>query len=234
MIAIYKRELTSYFTSPIGYVFVAIFLAISGALFAVTTLFSMSGDTAGYFSYMIFVYVVLVPLLTMKTFSEERKTKTEQLLLTAPVTLFSMVMAKFLAAMTLFSACQLLSAAALLILNLYAQMKVAVVLGSLLAVLLVGMAFVSVGLFVSALTENQLAAAVGTVGILLAFLLVGFINQFVNVYWIRFVLNCLSVWTRFQNFNQGVFDLAALFYYLSVAAVFLFLTIRIYDKRRYH
>ena len=72
MIAIYKRELNSYFTSPIGYVFIAIFLAISGGVFAMSTLFAMSSDTTEYFTYMLFLYVVLVPLLTMKSFSEER------------------------------------------------------------------------------------------------------------------------------------------------------------------
>ena len=234
MTAIYKRELASYFTSPIGYVFVAVFLAISGGVFAMTTLFAMSSDVTEYFTYMLFVYVILVPLLTMKTFSEERKARTEQLLLTAPVTIFGMVMAKFLAAMTLFAGCQLVSALAFFILARYAYVKVAVVLGSLFALLLVGMAFVAVGLFVSALTENQLAAAVGTVGILLLFLLISYANSFIDVYWIRFIFDCLSVWSRFQNFTQGVFDVAGLFYYLSVSAVFLFLTIRIYDKRRYH
>ena len=89
-------------------------------------------------------------------------------------------------------------------------------------------------IFVSALTENQLTAAVATVGILLVFLLIGQLNQFINVRWIRFIFSCVSVWSRFQNFTQGVFDLAALFYYLSVAAVFLFLTIRVYDRRRYN
>ena len=71
-------------------------------------------------------------------------------------------------------------------------------------------------------------------GILLVFLLIGMLNQFIGVRWIRFLLNCVSVWSRFQNFTQGVFDLAGLFYYLSVTAVFLFLAIRVYDRRRYN
>ena len=170
----------------------------------------------------------------MKSFSEERKTRTEQLLLTAPISLFGMVMGKFLAALTLFAGCQLLASASFFILGIYADLKVAVIFGNILAALLVGIAFIAVGLFVSALTENQLTAAVATVGILLVFLLIGQLNQFINVRWIRFIFSCVSVWSRFQNFTQGVFDLAALFYYLSVAAVFLFLTIRVYDRRRYN
>lgn len=232
--AVYRRELTSYFTTPIGYVFVAVFLALSGAVFAATTLFAMSSDVTEYFSYMLFLYVVLLPLLTMKSFSEERKTRTEQLILTSPVSLFGMVMGKFLAALTMFGGCQLLASTVFLVLARYAEIKVAVLFGNILAILLVGISFLSVGLFVSAITENQLTAAIGTIAILLFFLLISFLNQIVNVYWIRFLINCVSIWSRFQNFSQGIFDLSSLFYYLSVSAVFLFLTIRVYDRRRYN
>ncbi len=232
--AVYRRELTSYFTTPIGYVFVAVFLALSGAVFAVTTLFAMSSDVTEYFSYMLFLYVVLLPLLTMKSFSEERKTRTEQLILTSPVSLFGMVMGKFLAALTMFGGCQLLASTVFFVLARYAEIKVAVLFGNILAILLVGISFLSVGLFVSAITENQLTAAIGTIAILLFFLLISFLNQIINVYWIRFLINCVSIWSRFQNFSQGIFDLSSLFYYLSVSAVFLFLTIRVYDRRRYN
>ena len=93
------------------------------------------------------------------------------------------------------------------------------------------MAFIAVGLFVSALTENQLAAAVGTVGILMLFLAISLLNDYIPVYWLRFILSGLSVFSRFRNFTQGVFDPAALVYYLSIAGVFLFLTVRVYDRR---
>ncbi len=234
MIAILKREIRSYFTTPIGYIFIAVFLCASGGLLAATTLFSMSSDTTQYFSYMLFLYVIMLPLLTMKSFSEERKQKTEQLVLTAPVTLWGMVTAKFLAAFALFLGCQVVASLAIWILAGYAELKVATIFGSLFAMILVGAAFISVGLFVSALTENQLAAAVGTVGILLVFLLISVGNGFIDSYVIRFILSCLSIWSRFQNFTQGVFDVAGLVYYLSVTGVFLFLTVGIYDKRRYH
>ena len=232
MWAIYKREMSSYFTTPIGYIFISVFLAASGALFAATTLFAMSADTTSYFSYLLFLFVVLLPLLTMKSFSEERKQKTEQLLLTAPITLIGMVVAKYLAALTLFVGSQLVASLAIIILSGYAQLRVATILGSLFALILVGAAFIAVGLFVSALTENQLAAAIGTVGILLLFLLISVGNSYIDSYVVRFILSCLSIWSRFQNFAQGVFDVSGLFYYLSVTAVFLFLTVCVYDKRR--
>lgn len=233
MFAVYKRELQAYFKTPIGYIFCAIFLALSGAVFAYTTLFSMRADVSSYFTYMLFLFVILVPLLTMKLFSEERKQKTEQLLLTAPLSIFGMVMGKFLAAYTLFAGCMLFSSLSFLILTLYGKVLASVLLGNILAILLLGMTFVSVGLFVSALTENQLAAAIGTVSILLVFLLISLLNTLIPAYWLRFVLSTVSVFSRFQNFTQGVFDISALVYYLSVSAAFLFLTMRVYDRRRW-
>ncbi len=233
MLSIYKRELWAYFTSPIGYIFVSVFLAISGAVFCFTTFYSLSADLTPYFTYIMFGFVVLLPLLTMRLFSEERKQRTEQLLLTAPVSIFAMVTAKFLAAYTVFASSMLFSCIPIIFLYRYAQVKTAIVLGNLLATLLVGMAFIAVGVFVSALTENQLAAAVGTIGILLAFLAIGALNSFIPVYFIRLILRSVSVFARFQNFTQGVFDVSALLYYLSITVVFLFLTMRVYDKRRY-
>ncbi len=233
MLSIYKRELSAYFSTPIGYIFCAVFLMLSGAVFSYTTLFSMKADVTSYFTYMLMLLVVLVPLLTMKLFSEERKQRTEQLLLTAPVSLYGMVVGKFLAAYTLFGACTLLSFSSFFILYLYAEVKTAVLFGNLVALLLLGMAFIAIGLFVSALTENQLAAAIGTVAILLFLMVISLLNSIIPVYWIRFVLSSISVYARFQNFTQGVFDLAALFYYLTITAVFLFLTVRVFDKRRW-
>ncbi len=234
MLAIYKRELAAYFTTPIGYVFCAVYLALAGAIFSYTTLFSMSADVTSYFTYILILLVVLVPLLTMKLFSEDRKQRTEQLLLTAPVSLYSLVAGKFLAAYTLYAGCTLLSFCNFFILYFYIEkVKTAVLFGNLLAILLLGMTFIAVGVFASALTENQLAAAIGTTAILLALLGIGLLNSVIPVYWIRFVLSSLSVFTRFQNFGQGVFDIAAIFYYLTITAAFLFLTVRVFEKRRW-
>ena len=233
MLAIYKREMRAYFTTPIGYIFAAIFLAISAVVFAYSTLYSLSSDTSAYFTVMVFAFVILLPLLTMKTFSEERKTKTEQLLLSAPVTLTGMVVAKFLAAFTVFFGCVLLTSLNFIILYNHARPETATILGNLLALILVGMAFLAVGLFVSALCESQLAASVITISVLLLFLVISLANSLIEVAWIRFLLNGISVFSRFQNFTRGIFDVAAIFYYSSLTAVFLFLTVRVYDRRRF-
>lgn len=235
MLAIYKREMRSYFTGVIGYIFLVLFLTVGGLVFCFTTLFSLSADVTQYFLYMLLFSAVMLPLLTMKSFSEERKTKTEQLLLTAPVSLTGMVIGKFLAAYTVFGGAVIFNFLYFLILYRYASVKTAVLLGNLLALLLVGMVFISVGLFVSSLVENQLSAAVGTIAILAAFLGIALINSLLpSAFWLRYVLNALSVFTRFQVFVNGYFDFSSLLYYLSVSAVFLYLTVRVYDRRRYH
>ena len=233
MLAIYKRELKAYMTSVIGYAFIALFLAVSGALFVYTTMYSMTANSSSYFTMMMLFFVVLLPLLTMKSFSEEKKLRTEQLLMTAPISIFGMVMAKYLAALTVFSASMVAAVLPFGILYRYAAVKTAVLLGNLVAILLVGGAILAIGIFVSALTENQLTASVGTVGLVLVFFVISLLNTVIPVYFIRFILSGVSIFARYQNFTQGVFDFAALFYYLSVAAVFLFLTMRIFDRRRY-
>ena len=235
MLAIFKREMRSYFTGVIGYVFLVLFLAVGGLLFCYTTLYSMSSSSSSYFLLMLLFSAVVLPLLTMKSFSEERKLRTEQLLLTSPVSIPSMVMGKFLASYVIFAGALVFNSLYFLILLPYAQVKIATVIGSLIALLLVGLVFIAIGLFVSSLTENQLTAAIGTIAIILVLLAIGFVNTLIpSNYAIRFVFDAISIFTRFQNFTNGIFDVASFVYYLSVAAVFLYLTIRIYDRRRYN
>ena len=225
----------SYFTGVIGYVFLVLFLALGGAIFCYTTLFSMSADISGFFTLMLIFSGVILPLLTMKSFSDERKTKTEQLLLTAPVSLTGMVFGKFLAALTMFGGALFTNCLYFIILYRYADLKTANLIGNFVALLLVGMTFIAIGVFVSALTENQLTAAVGTMAIILVFLAIGIVNTLLpSSYWLRYVFNCVSIFTRFQAFTNGYFDLSSVLYYLSVSAVFVYLTIRVYDRRRYN
>ena len=247
MLAIYRKELKSYFITPVGYVYAGIFLALSALLFSYSTFMSKSYDTSGYFSMLIFVFVVLIPLLTMKLFSEEKKLRTEQMLLTAPVTITGLVIGKYLAALTMF-VCPLLVSCVNFI-PLYAVANAeraeaassiihigpsgAQIIGSLIGIILVGAAFIAVGMFISTLTENQLAAAVLSVAALLVMIIVGFANSFISNYAVRFVLDWISVLSRFATFGYGIFDFAALLYYLSLTSVFVFLTVRVYEKRRW-
>ena len=247
MLAIYKKEMRSYFTNPIGYVFVGIFLVFAATLCCYTTLLSKSYDTTTYFTMMIFAFVILIPLLTMRLFAEERKMRTEQLLLTAPVTITGMVMGKFLAAFSLFLGC--IAASCLNFIPLYAIAAsergnlsydtthigpvTAQIVGSLIGIVLIGAAFIAIGTLISAMTENQLAASIVTMAVILGFVCVGLFSSLIAKEWIRVTLSWISVIGRFNNFSSGVFDVAAIVYFSSLIFVFLFLTVRVYEKRRW-
>ena len=234
MLAVYKRELRSYFKGAIGYVFLVVYLAIAAVIFAYANLFSMSSSMTAFYTFMLLFSGIALPLLTMKSFSEERKTKTEQLLLTAPISLFAMVGGKFLAAYTVFGGASVFVSLYFLLLIPFTQLQIGVLLGNMVALLLVGMVFISIGLFVSAVTENQLSSAIGTIAIILAFLGIGLLNNLLpSAFFFRYVFDAISIFTRFQSFTGGYFELSSVIYYLSVSAVFLWLTIRIYDRRRY-
>lgn len=232
MQAIYKREMRSYFTTPTGYIFAAVFLCASGFLFALCTLQMQTSDVSAYFQFLMYAYIIVIPLLTMKSFAEEKKNGTEQLLLTAPVSLTSMVLAKFLAAFTMFAGTLLVSSLAMAVLGLYSEPNWARVIGCTVGILLVGICFIAIGLFVSSLTDNQFIAAIGTIALLAGLVVVAIINGLIDNYYLRLVLDWISIYSRYMNFTYGIFDVASAVYYLSICVVFLFLTVRVYEKRR--
>ena len=233
MLAIYKREMRAYFTSPIGYIFMAVFLAVSGFLFGFITLLSTTADVTLYYQMLMFAYIVIIPLLTMKTFSEERRTRTEQVLLTAPVSLTGMVMAKFLAALTMFASTLLVSMLYFYPLSKFGTVNWPRVIGSMFAMFLIGMTFIAIGVFVSSLTENQFGASLGTIGILLGLMVTAMLNSIIDSYFVRSVLSWISIFSRYANFTYGIFDIGAVVYYVSICVVFLFLSVRVFEKRRW-
>lgn len=234
MLAIFKRELRSYFVSPIGYIFVAVFLVASGLIFSYCTLQQgQNSSVSAYFSMLLVVYIVVLPLLTMKLFADEKKSRTEQLLLTSPVSLMGMVCAKFFAAYTVFASTYLVSCLSFFALYQYGNPNGAVLFGSSLAILLAGAACIAIGVFISSLTENQLVAALLTMGVIVLFVLASAFNSYIDNAVIRAVLNWVSILERLGDFTYGFFDIGALIYYISITFVFLFLTVRVYDKRRW-
>ncbi len=233
MFAIYKKELRSYFVNPIGYVYVALFLAVSSLVFAYTTLYSGTCDLSTYYILMLFLFAILIPLLTMRMLSEEKKSKTEQILLTSPVSLFSVIFAKYLAAYTLFAGTLLISCLNFAVLYSYGKPNTAVIFSTTLGILLIGSAFVAIGIFVSACTENQLVSALVTIVSIAATLVIGILANYVTFTPLRVVMKWFSVFDRFYVFTYGYFDLVSLLYYISVSIIFIFLTIRVFEKRRW-
>lgn len=255
MVAIYRKEMRSYFINPVGYVYLGVFLVFSALLFCYTTLIAGTYDTSAYFTWLTVSLIILIPILTMRLFAEERKLRTEQLLLTAPVSITGMVLGKYFAALTIYAGGILASCINFIPLYIIGAAERAgedtplshigpvsgKIIGGLLALLLLGAALIAVGTLISSLTENQLSAAVITIGVIAVMVLLNLFNRLqdsngqplIRWYWVRFVLDWVSVVSRFTNFNNGIFDYAALIYYASLAFVFLFLTVRVYEKRRW-
>ncbi len=255
MLAIYRKEMRSYFINPIGYIYLGVFLVFSALLCCYTTIVSGSYQTANYFFYLIISFVILIPILTMRLFAEERKLRTEQLLLTAPVSLTGMVLGKYFAALTLFVSGILISCVNFIPLYVIADAERAgesytmshigpvtgEIVGSVIAVILLGAALIAIGTLISALTENQLSAAVITIGVIAVMVLLNVLNlltdadgqPLIGSYAIRFVIDWISVVSRYTVFSNGLFDFSALLYYVSLSFVFLFLTVRVYEKRRW-
>lgn len=234
MFAIYKRELRSYFITPLGYIFCGMFLLVSGILFYRTTLAAQSTESLSeYFLYLLMMFAVLIPLLTMRLLADDRRSKTEQLLMTAPVSITGMVMGKYLAALTIYGCTFLVNAFNFVLLYLYGTPNTAAILANILGVFLIGAAFVAVGLFLSSLTQSQLIAAVSSIGVIVAMLLIRFVNTYIPYAWLRSVLQWFSVLDRFVPFSNQSLSIPSVVYYASLAALFVFLTVRVYDKRRW-
>lgn len=245
MLAIYKREMRSYFTTWTGYIFLAVAMCLSSLIFAISTYFNLSGatsDTSGYFSTMIYGMIIFLPILTMRSFSEEKKLKTEQLLMTAPISSWQMVLGKFLSALTMLVIYLVISLLNFIPIFDYAVVvgmkdsgpNVALMLGNIVAMLLVGSCFIAIGIFVSSLTENQFASIVLTVVVLLSFFAISLGISYVENDVTRAILGWFSIYDKYAYFSYGIFDISALLYYISISGVFIFLTTRVFVARRYN
>ncbi len=236
MLAVYKREMRSYFTSPIGYIYLAIFLAVSGVIFSAATLKAgSSSDISTYFTYMLVSFFVVLPVLTMKLFADEKRLRTETLLISSPASLTGIVCAKFFAAFSVF-----MIGFAVSLFNLIPFYQFAsgnpdtqTIIGSLLGLVLIAAAFIAVGVMVSSLTESQLVAALGSMVIILVFVFISIFNPSIDNYYIRSVLSWISVLDRYAALTLGRFDLSAIVYFISLTFTFLFVTVRVYEKRRW-
>ncbi len=233
MLAIFKREFGAYFSSPIGYVFIAVYLFFSGAFFYIFALSMGSTDLSYVFLGMFFVLMIFIPVLTMRLMSEDNKQKTDQLTLTAPISLFRLVMGKFLSAFAIF----LISTSVLLVyaivLSCFSTIAWSMVWGNIVGIILLGAVFIAAGLFISTLTENQMIAAVGSMAVNVALLLLDSLASVIPIQFISDILSSISVFSRFSEITTGIFSLSNVLFFVSVVVIFLFLTVRVLEKRRW-
>lgn len=286
MLWVFLKELKGYFTSAIGYIFMATFLLISGIFFAISNLLSSSSYYNSVFQNIMVVFLFIVPILTMKILSEETKTKTDQLLLTSPLKITDIVLGKYFAAVSVFLFSLLITVSYAIMLSRFTTLAKGEIFTGYVGIFLLGASLIAIGVFVSSLTENQISAAVITFGVLLFVWLIDSIKQGLpsgrtaNIVFagiiviivafivysatkniivglgttlfgvaviavlyiskkevfdglIQNILGWFSLLNRYQLFSQGMLDLTSVVYYLSFCTAFLFLTIRMIEKRRW-
>ena len=224
MLAIYRREIGAFFTSGIAYVFLAVFWLVSGIFFYNGVIASGTTDTSAMFSSMFYIVMFLIPVLTMKLLSEEKKNKTDQGLLTAPIGLWSIVLGKYFAALTLFVIAESVIFIYSLILAYLGDVVWPSLLGNYFAMLFLGAAFIAVGLFISSLTENQIVAAVGTYLIIFIMWYSYGFGASVQNQSLLTLLNRISLMNLYYELVMGVLNPGSIVTMISVTAVFLFLT----------
>lgn len=180
MTAVYRKELRSYLTSMIGYVFIAFMLAVIGIYFAFQNLNIGSPRFELVLDNVQFVFLVFVPILTMRVLAEEKKQRTDQLLLTLPLSVWDIVMGKFLAVVTLYAVPMVIICFYPLLLSNFGPINMSAAYFSILSFFLLGCADIAIGVFLSSVTENSVIAAVMTFGVLLACYLMNTIATMVS------------------------------------------------------
>lgn len=286
MIAVFRRELGSYFKGVLGYLLGAFLLVFAG-------IYCMVYNLSGYYSnfeYVLsgigFIYLIAVPVISMRSVAEEKKQKTDQLLYSLPISLSSVVVGKYLAMVAVLALPVAIMSLYPLILSQFGAVSFATAYGSLMAFFLMGGCLLSIGLFISSVTDSQVAAAVITLLTMMLLYFMGSLSSWVStdagaslnalmvlavilavVFYIMSknavmavlvgavligglqvwyhmdssafsglfgnMMNAISVFDRFDTFTNGVFDVTAIVYYLSIIGVMLFLTTQVMEKRRW-
>lgn len=233
MSAIFKRELKSYFSSPIGYVCVAAILFLYGLFYYMVMMYRVS-DYIGsnVFGSMFTWGMMIIPIITMRSLSEDRKNKTDQALLTAPVSVTAIVWGKFLAAFGVYFIATTLALLPAIVIGFYASPSWGLIFGNYLGSLLYGAAMISIGVFLSSLTESQIIAAITTFGVSIILLMIDSLASSVGSF-IAQLVSWISFQSRYSPFTSGTFDVSSIVFFLSVVAIFNFVTARRLESRRW-
>ena len=233
MRAVLKREIRSYFTSPIGYVCIAVLLALFGYWYYIVMLSGSSANITYVYSYMFSYCMMVIPILTMRTISDDQKNKTDQALLTAPVSVMCIVIGKFLAAFFVYFIALTGTLIPCVVISFFGAPNWSEILGNYVGSLLYGGAMISIGVFISSLTVSQIIAAIGTFAVSILLVIIGQISSSFSGTWIADVVKWISCESRYSPFTQGQFNLSSVVYFISVMAIFVFFTTRKIESRRY-
>ena len=233
MVAILKRELSSYFNSAGAYVVMAVYFLFSGLFFSMICIENDTSSLSYVFGNMFIIILFIIPIITMKSFSEEKRQRTDQALLTSPTSLFEIVMGKFLGALILFAICSLIFVVYALVISFFTSPDWAVVLCTVLGLLLLGSALIAIDIFISVLTESMIISAVAGMGVGLLIYMLSNLSSNITVDWIATIVKKIDFLTYYTNFTYGMLNLTDIIFFLSVTGLFLFFTARVLEKRRW-
>ncbi len=232
MLAILRRDLRSYFNSPIAYVLIGLFMIILG-LFFNSGLSSGGSDFMGSFvSNMSFLLLFIVPIMTMRVFSEDKRNGTEVLLLTSPARVTEVVVGKFLASFCVFLIMTAVTLVFPIIVIIFGGPDIPLIFSAYLGYILYGAVYVAIGVFASSITENQIVAAIISFVTLFAMTALDFVASFLSGFPAK-ALTWLSLNERYSDFGSGIIDLTSVVFMISFAAVFVFLTVRVIERKRW-
>ena len=239
MLAVFSRDFRAYFTSSIGYVYIGSYIFVLNLAFFMNNALQGNPSLGGMFSFVLTVMMFVTPILTMRVFSEEFKQKTDLLLFTAPVRCSSLVLGKYLSALAVFACLLALTLLWPLSISILGRNNIAEVIGNYIGIFALGSAYIAIGVFISSLTENQVIAAIGSLITFVALFLletmaVLFYRSGVLPAFLVEVLSFISLFGRYTTITRGILALNDIVLFLSVSAVFIFLTIRRMDKRRWN
>lgn len=231
--AIFKKELRIYFVSPLAYVFLGVFLLLAGLFFYLGVTMTGEASLRVMLGNLSVSLLFLLPLLTMRHFADERRSGTYELMMTAPVPLWALLLGKWAASLTLCLALLLGTSLFPAILAYYGDPDWGIIATSYLGLFLVCGAFVSAGLFSSSLTDEPVAAGLIGVVMLLPFWIAGTAADLVEAEWLRTAFRHMSFLTHIEPFTRGVIDSGALAWFALFTFCFLFLTWRSVESRRW-
>lgn len=233
MSAILKRELNAYFSSATAYVVMAVFFFFSGLFFNYYCISANSSSLSYVFGNMFYIVMFLIPIITMKTFAEEKKQKSDQALLTAPTSLTEIVLGKFMGAFILYFICCCIFLVYALVISFFTTPEWSVIICTFIGMLLLGASLIAINVFISVLTESMVIAAVIGMGAGLVISMTNYLVSLIPVEWIKNIINKINFLSYYENFTYGILSIVDVVFFLSVTALFLFFTVRVLDKRRW-
>lgn len=234
IITIFKKEFRTFFISPIAYIFIMVYLVVTNFLFFQSFFLINQADMRSYFSLLPWIFLLFIPAITMRSWAEEKKVKTLELLLTWPLSDFQVVFGKFLASFSFLAITILLSISVPITVAALGSPDMGPIIGGYIGALLMGAAYLAIGLWISSFTENQIVAFILGVVITFALFIVG--NPFVTMAAPSLlvpVLNFIGLGNHFESIERGVIDTRDILYYFSVIGFFLFLNTQTLGSRKW-